>query len=178
MRRSFALVALLPAAAGAFAQPQLAPGLWEHSFQMKGGGAETDAAMAKMQKEMAAMPPEQRKMIEQMMSSRGVKIGANGTSTTVQVCMTKEQVSRDQVPMDSRCTQQNVQRSGNTMRFKFACTGERPTSGEGEYTFTDDKSYSGRSTIDTTVDGKPQRMEVQKAGKWLGADCGSVKPRP
>ena len=177
MRRSSAFIALLLASAGAFAQPKLAPGLWEHSFQMKGGGAEMDAAMAKMQKEMAAMPPEQRKMVEEMMAGRGVKIGSNGTSTTVQVCMTKEQVARDQVPMDGRCTQQNVQRSGNTMRFKFACTGEHPTSGEGEYTFADDKSYSGRSTIDTTVDGKPQRMEVQNSGKWLGADCGSVKPR-
>jgi hypothetical protein len=177
MRRFLAFITLLLASAGAFAQPKLAPGLWEHSFQMKGGGAEMDAAMAKMQKEMAAMSPEQRKMMEQMMASRGVKIGGNGTSTTLQVCMTPEQVSRDQVPMDARCTQQNVQRSGNTMRFKFACTGEHPASGEGEYTFTDDKNYSGRSTIDTTVNGKPQRMEVANSGKWLGADCGSVKPR-
>lgn len=177
MRRPVTLLALLLAATGTFAQPKVVPGLWEHSFQMKGGGAQTDAAMAKVQKEMAAMPPEQRKMLEQMMASRGVKIGGNGTGTTLQICITKEQASRDQVPLDSRCTQQTTQRSGNTMRFKFACTGEHPTSGEGEYTFNDDKSYSGRSTIDTMVDGKPQHMEVENSGKWLGADCGSVKPR-
>ncbi|MBC7940288.1 MAG: DUF3617 domain-containing protein [Chitinophagaceae bacterium] len=178
------LVALLlvGAAAGASAQKVL-PGLWESSASVKMQGVQADAAMAKMQqemaKEMAKMPPEQRKMVEDMMAKQGVGIGGPGAKpNTVRLCITPEQAARDELPQDEtgRCKQQNVQRSGSVLRFSFICEGPPPTRGEGEYTLIDPKNYKGRVVVDSSVSGQPQRMEMQQTGRWLGADCGNLKP--
>lgn len=171
----------LLAAALAFAVPALhaqtqAAGLWEHSFTLKSQGGELEKAMADMQKQFAAMPPEQRKQIEQMMASRGVNIGAQ--ATTLKACTSKEEASRAADPkLAGDCTQNTMQRSGNTMKFSFECTKPQRTSGEGEVTFTGDKAYTGKSSMTTNVNGKPQQVHAETAGKWLSADCGEVKPQ-
>ena len=170
---SVAAVALV--CLGAHAQTQV-PGLWEHSFSVKSDDERMDKAMAEMQKQLASMPPEQRKQMEAAMASRGVKMGAGGSS--VKVCLTKEQAEK---PPEARmgrgdCTQKDVRRSGNTMKFKFECT-KPPSSGEGEMTFISDKAYSGKSVVNTQVAGKPQQMTIEMQGKWLASDCGDVKPR-
>ena len=160
---------------GVFAQTQ-APGLWEHSFTMKSDDGKMDKAMAEMQKQMAAMPPEQRKQMEAAMASRGVKVGAGGTS--VKVCVTKEEAAK---PPEARmsagnCTQKDIQCSGNTMKFKFECT-QPPSTGEGEMSFVSDKAYTGKTTVTSQVAGRPQQMNIEMQGKWLASDCGDVKPR-
>jgi hypothetical protein len=171
---SAAALALTVLTAGAQTQ---APGLWEHTMNMRSQGGEMDKAMAEMQKEMAAMPPEQRKQMEQMMSGRGVSIGPKGT--TVKVCISKEQAARPAEPkLADGCTQQVDRRSGNTVRFKFDCTKPEPSSGEGEMTFQSDKAYTGKSTLTTQAKGKAgQQMSMEMSGKWLSADCGDIKPR-
>ena len=160
---------------GAFAQTQ-APGLWEHSFTMKSDDGKMEKAMTEMQKQMAAMPPEQRKQMEAAMASRGVKVGAGGTS--VKVCVTKEEAAK---PPEARmsagnCTQKDIQRSGNTMKFKFECT-QPPSTGEGEMSFVSDKAYTGKTSVTSQVAGRPQQMNMEMQGKWLASDCGDVKPR-
>ena len=37
---------------------------------------------------------------------------------------------------DGNCKQEMLERTGTTIRYRFSCTGERPTTGEGEYTMT------------------------------------------
>jgi uncharacterized membrane protein YkoI len=168
--------ALALTALAAHAQTQ-APGLWEHTMNMKSAGGEMEKAQAEMQKQLAAMPPEQRKQMEQAMAGRGMTMGAQGT--TVKVCVTKEQAARAAEPrMNGDCTRQDVQRSGNTMKFKFECSKPQPSSGEGEMTFVSDKAYTGKTTVTTQVKGQPQQMNMEMSGKWLGADCGDIKPRP
>ena len=167
--------ALALAALHAAAQTQV-PGLWEHSFTMKSQDAETDKALADMQKQMAAMAPEQRKQIEQMMSSRGMSMGAQGT--VLKVCVTKEDVARKAEPQFREgCTQQVVQRTASSMKVKFECPQPQPMSGEGEMSFTSDKAYTGKSTVMSQANGKAQQMTIEMAGKWLAADCGDIKPR-
>jgi len=168
--------ALMFGALHAAAQTQ-APGLWENSFKMKSQDGELEKGMAEMQKQMAAMPPEQRKQIEEMMASRGIGMGAQGTS--VKVCVTKEDVARKAEPQFREgCTQQVVQRTANGVKVKFECTKPQPMSGEGEMTFISDKAYTGKSTLTSKGEGKAQQMTMELAGKWLAADCGAVKPRP
>lgn len=175
-----AALLLAALASPAFAQ-KLAPGLWEHAMTMKSDSGGIEKQMAQMQQELAKLPPEQRKQMEQMMAGRGVGMGsgAPGQPTTMQVCLTPEQAARDEMPQhDGRCKQTSKERSGNKMRFSFTCSGEPPTRGEGEFTLDSAKAYSGRVVVDTAVKGKPERMEMQSRARWLSADCGSVKPRP
>ena len=152
---------------------KIRPGLWEHTFTMKTQSGEMEQAMSQMQSELANMPPEQRKMMEQMMAAQGVGIGPQGT--TVKLCISKEDAARDYVPLnDGDCRQEVIRRTGNTIRFKFNCAGDPPSSGEGEVTFLNQKSYTGKTTINTKVDGKPERMDMTQTGKWLADDCGNI----
>ena len=183
LRRS-AIVLLPPLlwwawAGQAQAQTQkLAAGLWESSTKMNIASAAggTSEAMAQMQKEMAAMPPEQRKMVQDMMAKQGMGMGAQPSS--VRVCVSAEQAEKGTMPQDGRCTQMSQQRSGNTLRMKFSCQGPPPSSGEGEYTFSSDKAYSGRMKMKTSDNGQPVSMDMEITGRWISADCGALKPRP
>ncbi len=159
---------------GACAQTQ-APGLWEHTFKLNSPSGQMEKAQAQMQSQLAAMPPEQRQKIEALMKERGVTMGAQGTSA--KFCLSKEQAAKPAEPqMTGDCKQTDTTRSGNTMRYKFACTAPQRVSGEGQITYAGDKAYTGQSTMTTQVNGQSQQMSMDMTGKWLGADCGDVKP--
>lgn len=161
--------------ASARAQQGMTPGLWETTTNFK-NGAMSDA-MAKMQEKMASMTPEQRAMMQQVMASRGMSVGPAGNAITAKNCVAKDQAARGGVPQtDGRCQNTETSRSGSTVKYTFACTGDHPMTGTGEFTMSSSTSYTMHSVSDTVVDGKPQHMEMDVAGKWISADCGSVKP--
>jgi hypothetical protein len=175
MMKSPTLAFVLAAACAAFpaAAQNLKPGLWEVRQKVQ-GNPEMERQMEEARKQMAAMPPEQRKQIEAMMARPGLQMGPGGDS--IRMCLTREMVERDQIPAnqgDCKVTQQ--QRSGNTLRANFTCSNP-PSSGESQVTFTSSETYSMRTTATATVGGRPERMTVEGTGKWLGADCGSLKP--
>jgi hypothetical protein len=171
-----AALAFAAMSSGAYAQT-IKTGLWEFTTQMAGGGGKMSDAMAQAQKEMASMPPEQRKMMQDMMAKQGVQMGTGaGGGMTVKVCMTQEMVDRNDVSShQDGCTHTNSPRMGSTMKFSFVCT-KPPSSGEGQVTFTSPEAYSMKMTTTTTVQGRPEKMEMQNSGRWLGSNCGSVKP--
>jgi hypothetical protein len=149
------------------------PGLWEINNKM-GGNAEMDNAMAEMQKQLSSMPPDQRKQMEAMMAQRGVKLAPAGAGggMTVQMCMTREMVERNDMPMQDGCRTTQNQKSGNTMKVAFSCTNP-PSSGEGTFTFNGSEGYTSHMTV---RDGKGQATTMDATGRWLKADCGDVKP--
>ncbi len=170
--------ALLGAALPAQAQ-SMKPGLWEISSQMTGAGMQFSQAMAQMQKQLASMPPEQRKAIEEMMARQaGVEMPAMRDGAMVlKVCMTKEMIAQNQVPLaqEGNCTQKRSATSGNTIKMSFTCTNPR-SSGDGIVQFKGDTAYTMRMNMATTVAGKKEATSVDAAGKWLGADCGAIRP--
>lgn len=181
-RHHFAIAIASAAAIAAAALPaaaqSLKPGLWEVTNKMQSGSGQMQDAMSEMQKQMESMPPEQRKMIEQQMAKSGVKMGSGGPAggMSVKICMTREMVEKNEMPAqqgDCKTTAQG--RVGNTMKMAFACTNP-PSSGDGQVTFNGSESYSSRMTVNTQVDGKSEKLTMEGAGKWLAADCGSVKP--
>lgn len=154
---------------------KMRPGLWETTVNM---GGEMGAQMARMQQQMANLPPAQRAQIEAMMASQGVGVGV-GKPNTVRSCITPEMAARDQFnPGDRNCRSMSHTRSGNTVRFRFACDGERggTAEGEGEFTIVSDAETRGKMFVNATRQGQTMRMDMQSTSKWLGADCGTVKP--
>jgi hypothetical protein len=170
MKMQHLAAAVLVAFASTAGAQSLKPGLWEITNKMQTGSGQ-------MEQQMANMPPDQRKMMEEMMAQRGVKMGSAGPGgMSVKMCMTKEMVERNEIPAqqgDCKTTQQA--RSGNTMKMAFTCTNP-PSSGEGQITFTSPEAYSMKMLVNTTMQGKPEKINMDGTGKWLGADCGSVKP--
>jgi hypothetical protein len=155
----------------------LKPGLWEINNKMQSGSGQLEQGMAEMQKQMAAMPPEQRKMMQDMMAKQGVSLGAGAPGSMVaKICMTKEMAERNEVPaQQGDCKTTTSPRAGNTMKVSFVCT-QPPSSGEGQVTFISPDAYTMKMAMKTTVQGKPETMTMDGGGKWLSADCGSIKP--
>jgi uncharacterized protein DUF3617 len=157
----------------------LKPGLWEITNQMRGGGAEMEQGMARMQQELANMSPEQRKMMQDMMAKQGMSVDPGGMGgRTQKICLSKEMVAKNEIPaqLEGNCKRESSSRSGNTMSMSFTCTNP-PSSGQGTVTFMSPEAYSSRMTVQATVRGKPEKMEMAGSGRWVSADCGDVKPR-
>ena len=174
----FVLAAVIAAAVLPAGAQSLKPGLWEVTNKMQSGSGQMETAMSQMQQQMASMPPEQRKMIEEQMARSGVKMGKAGPAggMSVRICMTREMAQKNEVPsQQGDCKSTAQARSGNTMKVAFACTNP-PSKGEGQVTFTGSEAYTSRMTVTTQVQGKPEKMTMEGSGKWLGADCGSVRP--
>ncbi len=161
--------ACLPAAA-----QTLKPGIWEMTNKMN--NPQMDQAMAEMQKQLAAMPPDQRKQMEEMMAKQGVRMGSGaGGGMSVQVCMTKEMVERNDVPMQEGCKVTQNSRSGNTMKMAFTCSNP-PSSGEGTFTYNGSEAYTSKMTVRSQVQGKTETMTMEGSGRWIKSDCGNLKP--
>lgn len=169
-----AMVLIAAASAPVFAQ-STAPGLWQIENKM-GGNPEMEKAMAQMQAQLAAMPPAQRKQMEAMLGKSGVSMGSSG-AMSVKVCITPEMSERQQLPTQTQgdCTTKIASRTGNTIKITFVCTNP-PSSGEGLYTFESDKAYTMKMAVKSQAEGKTQNITMDAKGKWLSADCGSVKP--
>jgi len=180
MKNTLALLAgacaLVCAALPAAAQ-EMKPGLWELSNKVSSSDGQLGAAMAEAQKQLASMPPEQRKAMQQMMERNGVQmnIGAGGALTS-RMCMTKEMIQRKEFPVqEGDCKQKVTPVSGKRMKIAFSCT-RPPTSGEGEMIVDSDTSYRVKMHIKSTDGGQQQVVDMDATGKWLGADCGSLRP--
>jgi TolA-binding protein len=179
MKTHYLVAASLLAIASTAGAQSMKPGLWEVTNKVQSGSGQMEQQMAQMQQQLANMPPEQRKMMEDMMKQRGMKLGGPGGGMSTQVCVTKEMAERNEVAtrQDGNCTSKHSARSGNTMKVSFTCANP-PSNGEGEVTFMGPDSYAMKMTMNTTVQGRPEKMMMDGAGKWLGSDCGSVKPFP
>jgi hypothetical protein len=167
-------VVALSASLAAQAQT-LKPGLWEISNKMQSSSGELEKSMAQAQAQLAALPPDQRKMVEQMMAKQGVGMSSAG-GATARVCMSREMVERNELPaQQGDCRQSVSQRTGNSMKISFTCSSP-PSSGEGTVTFVSPEAYTMKMAVNTTRQGKAETMNMDASGQWLGSDCGSLKP--
>jgi Protein of unknown function (DUF3617) len=175
MRIALVLSCLL-ASSLAFAQSSTKPGLWEITSKMS---SPTNPQLAKQmeeaQKAMASMPAAQRKQMEEMMAKQGISMSpATGGATAIKVCISPEMASRPPVEQRQGCTY-NYSQSGKTHRFNYKCTNP-PGDGEGEVIFTDADNYKGKMRMNHTQGGKKETMEAITTGKFLGSNCGAIKP--
>jgi Protein of unknown function (DUF3617) len=153
------------------------PGLWEISSKLdSSSNPEMAKQMAEAQKQMASMPPAQRKMMEDMMAKQGVNMSMKADGSNVmKVCITPEMASRPPVEQQKDCAYNYPARIGNTQRFSFQCT-KPVSSGEGEINFKGADDYIGTMKITTTDKGKKETMSMSTTGKFLGSSCGAIKP--
>lgn len=155
------------------------PGLWEINNKMQNGNGQLEQAMAMMQEHMASMTPEQRQSMQAMMAKNGLQMptaGPNG-AMALKMCMTREMVAGNQIPMQhgGNCTHKRSPVVGNTMKVSFTCSQPQAT-GEGQVKFISDSAYAMKLQVATSATGKPEKMNMDATGRWLGADCGDIKP--
>ena len=142
----------------------------DHSAQMSD-------TMAKMQAQMASMPPDQRAKMEAMMQQHGVSMGSSGGAMTIQICRTAEQAKNHSIPVgqNGQC-QSSYSQSGGSFSFTYSCpTKEGTTSGKGSVTRSGDVLTIVSDGTTTGANGS-HTMQSEMQMRYLGADCGAVKP--
>ena len=171
----FPALLLIAGLAGAAHAQTMKPGLWEFKQTPQLDPAR-QAQMAQAQKAMESMPPERRKMMEDMMAQRGVSVNMAGGTMSIKTCITQEQAARNMAPVShhGHCTQ-DVKRSGNVIQTHFVCT-DPASEGDATVTLRGSDGFTNDVTLRRERQGKTETTRVSGEGRWLGADCGDVQP--
>jgi hypothetical protein len=164
--------ALLAAAAGPV--PPVKAGLWE--ARMSALDANGHEMAPPEQAALSKLPPEARARMADAMKARGVSMpDANGAT---KVCLTKEMFESgrwQQMASEAGCTTNYSTLSGTSWKWHSSCTTLKSES-DGEVVFNSQESYRTKVTTTATVMGKTNTSTRIVQGKWLGADCGDIKP--
>ncbi|MDO8344869.1 MAG: DUF3617 domain-containing protein [Cellvibrio sp.] len=173
-------------------------GLWENTVTWDADSAkemqalQTDqmkVAMEQMKEQFANMPPEQRKQMEAIMAQSGMEIKEEGVSfnndqvqisssgSNVKSCITQAEIDRGELPDDvDGCKSTITKISATRFKSTYVCSGEEQATGESEVNFHSPKHYSGTGKMVHVINGEKRTMTFKMEGKWLGGDCGDVKP--
>lgn len=165
--------AWLLSTAAAWAQPAIQPGWWEVQHTLRSSSGEMEQAVAEAQRQIAAMPPEQRRMMQEMLGRQGVAMGAGGPPH-VFTCISPELAASRALPVQQQgeCTTTVTGRAGSTIDLRFVCS-RPPSSGTGRFTVHDPRRYSGRWTIvEAAASGRPgERVDIDIEARWVAAAC-------
>ena len=167
-------LAFVVAAAGPLPVPPVKAGLWE--VRMSALDADGHEVAAPEQAAASRMSPEARARVAEAMKARGMSMpDANGVS---RACLTKsllESGSWQQLASDAGCTTNFSTQSATTWKWHSSCTTMKSES-DGESVFSNGERYKTKVTTTSTVMGKTRTSTRVLEGKWIGADCGDVKP--
>lgn len=164
---SHLLLPVLPATA---AENMMRPGLWEIT---------TTSDLPAL---AGQIPPEQMQMIRNLAKQHGLDVSRidNGAATT-RICISEEMAAQ-KIPAYFHsdhlgCTIKDATRTGNHYKAQFTCSDVKlQGSGHAEGTFTSPESFSGNTVFKGTAQGFPVSQQARSTGRWISADCGSIRP--
>jgi Protein of unknown function (DUF3617) len=180
LRLALAL-SLLSSLALAGDRPAVKVGLWETTIHSEGGGGAAGIP------DDPRLTPEMRARIEAMMAARGGAGGGGlpglGKDITVKSCITDKDLDHPFEPNGEhrKCTQTIVSRTATSAEVHVECAASGPSGGTAVGTFkwqaTSPESMQGSTEMTFSANGHDMTHKSTITGKWLGADCGDVKPR-
>ena len=146
-------------------------GLWETTVKVDMAG------MASMI-DTSKMSPEQKARVEAMMANMG---NAGPREHSSQSCVTAEDLKSSPIGSDADCQYNFTTRTSTKVAGTVSCT-KRGATQSGDFAFeaTSREAVTGTMHMQTQRAGaKPGsgNMTVQMNSRWLGSDCGDVKPR-
>jgi hypothetical protein len=151
-------------------------GLWEisHTSDIEGAPPIPDDVLARI-------PAEQRARMEAAMKAHG-NAGLGG-ARPIRQCITDKDLDHPFKPdaeRDSHCTHTIVSRTATSMEIHMVCKDVGRTGGAGEGTFKwrapTPESMQGTFEMHVADGEHSMTHHMKMTGKWLGADCGEVKP--
>lgn len=164
------VAALLPALAADNTPLQLKPGLWELTSDSEHSGMPPIPPEA-----LAKMSPEQRAKVEAAMK------GSTGPQhRVVKHCVTQQDIDRGFEKMDKmgegKCTRTVLSSTATVREGRFQCSGPRNSSGAYRFEARSPESVVANWNMTMSNGGNTMTMKNNMQGKWLGAECGDVKP--
>jgi hypothetical protein len=172
MRAAFRLPCLagaMLATVAAAQTPPIKPGLWQMQSTRLIDGQPAPDPMAQLK----SLPPESRARMEQMLKQQGVDVSGNGAS---RICLSPESFERNAWQGGQHdCKTDFKSRTGNRWTWKSTCT-QPPSESEGEAVFTNPENYTVKHHLKMQRQGQVRTSDMTVNAKWLGADCGDLKP--
>ena len=169
----FAVMVAFAFAAAAGAQAQIAPikpGLWQVHMEREVNGQKPPDVLSERMKNL---PPEKRAQYEAMMKERGIATDGSGAS---RVCYTRESLDRSAwANQATDCKADFSSRSGRSWKWHTSCS-KSGYEADGEANFLDSENYTVKSTSVSKINDKVRNSSTTITAKWLGADCGDLKP--
>jgi len=154
------------------------PGLWEFSTQRSMTGMPKMPEMPAIPPEvLAKMPPAQRARIEAALKARS---GANGKHVS-KVCFTAESLRRgptfEQPPRDANCQRTKNTRTAHGWQLREVChRGGSQQAMDIRYRVVTRETIDGTVNVAMHQGGRNVPMKQVTHARWLGPDCGKVKP--
>jgi hypothetical protein len=148
------------------------PGLWEMSWTGETSG--TPPTLPPDQ--LAKLTPEQRAKIEAAMEAA---IAKGNAPHAIKHCVTQKELDRGLNVDDQNqksCKQTVVSSTSSVLEVHMECTGRQQSSGTYRIEATSPTTITGALNMVMSDGTHSMTMKRQVAGKWLGADCGEVKP--
>lgn len=167
---TLAALVLVTATAQAQTTPPIKPGLWQvQSERMSDGKKAPDLG-----EQMKTMSPAMRQRMEASMKQHGIDM--SGPPGQMKMCQTQESLDQGKWQGEqSTCKTDFTTRSASVWKWKSSCS-QPPSVTEGEAAFSGAESYTVKSTTTMTMQGQSHVTTMALKAKWLGADCGDLKP--
>lgn len=154
----------------AAAQANMRAGLWEVT---------TTSDLLRL---VPAIPPDQMQRLMNLARQNGLELPEiqNGAATS-RACISPAMAARQTLPIlyqhQAGCSTRNASRDGNQYRLEFVCNSASVKgTGRAQGTFSDAERFAGQTAFDGTVQGTPVNEHADISGRWLEANCGSLKP--
>jgi hypothetical protein len=120
----------------------------------------------------ATLPPE----VVARLRAHGMP--SNAEATAGRYCMTAADVANPRInlPKTAGCRLENTKIWGQTYSTDIVCSGRASGRGHVQVTYLSPEHYKGRQTMSMTMNGRQVKIDTEIEGRWLGPDCGKVKP--
>jgi len=161
-----ALAVAIPALAAAQAPPVKA-GLWEVRSERQDGRQAASSAEA-----MKNLTPETRARVEAMLKQQGVALGSDGAN---RLCLSKESLDAGRWQGSAHCKTEFGSRTASAWKWHSVCP-QSDTVIDGEAAFANPESYTVRTATTRTFRGETKVTRTTLQARWLGSDCGDLKP--
>jgi hypothetical protein len=172
---AFALTALCAWAAGELQPIKAKLGLWEVTTTRQTQGMPAAQTPQIPADKLAQLPPAQRAQIEAMLKQRSA---ASGGTRTRQTCVTPEKLNGGAFGEDKKSCQRTIVRSTSSLvEIHEECVQSDGSKAIGDvhYEVIGGDTMKGSVKLKMTVAGHEMNSTLDLSGKWIGADCGSVK---
>ena len=167
---SLSIAAVLPALAADSPSLKVKPGLWQMTTDTERSGAPPIPAET-----LARLTPEQRARLEaNFQQSLGPRHGVT------RHCVTQAEIDKGFEGISDmgggQCVRRVTEQTSTLRAGTFTCTGREPSSGSYRFEATSAEAVVGNWNARIGEGSQPMNMKAAIQGKWLGADCGDVKP--
>lgn len=124
--------------------------------------------------------PQQAEQMRQF----GLDLPGIGKPFVVRQCITPAAAARDELPSpqtgDSGCALSSGRHVGNAWQASYACNGSVRGAGQVVVRFKSSERFAGTWDFKGRTAEIPADIEMSNplSGRWLGADCGSLRTQP